>query len=116
MAPARSSKISLAILGFLLLTACMLVCGCVNGNNGDSVNGMGDAGDGMLDIAPSAVSQYRSKKRGYRIEFDEDIKEEIKHIADDLNSGAEVSVNKRICKICGMIRTDGGCGTEASDA
>ncbi len=70
----------------------------------------------MLDIAPSAVSQYRSKKRGYRIEFDEDIKEEIKHIADDLNSGAEVSVNKRICKICGMIRTDGGCGTEASDA
>lgn len=70
----------------------------------------------MLDIAPSAVSQYRSKKRGYRIEFDEDIKEEIKHIAEDLNSGAEVSVNKRICKICGMIRTDGGCGTEASDA
>lgn len=46
MAPARSSKISLAILGFLLLTACMLVCGCVNGNNGDSGNGMGDAGDG----------------------------------------------------------------------
>lgn len=70
----------------------------------------------MLDIAPSAVSQYRSKKRGYRIEFDDDIKEEIKHIADDLNSGAEVSVNKRICKICAMIRTDGGCGTEASDA
>ncbi|MBQ3718006.1 MAG: transcriptional regulator [Methanomicrobium sp.] len=66
----------------------------------------------MLDIAPSAVSQYRSKKRGYRIEFDDDIKEEIRHIADDLNSGAEVSVNKRICKICGMIRTDGGCGTE----
>ncbi|MBP5475657.1 MAG: hypothetical protein J6X83_05345 [Methanomicrobium sp.] len=46
MAPAISLKISLAILGFLLLTACMLVCGCVNGNNGDSVNGMGDAGDG----------------------------------------------------------------------
>ena len=70
----------------------------------------------MLDIAPSAVSQYRSKKRGYRIEFDEDIREEIKHIADDLNSGAEVSVNKRICRLCSMIRTDGGCGTEASDA
>ncbi|MBO4522715.1 MAG: transcriptional regulator [Methanomicrobium sp.] len=66
----------------------------------------------MLDIAPSAVSQYRSKKRGYRIEFDEDIKEEIKRIAEDLNSGAEVSVNKRICKICGMIRTDGGCGSD----
>lgn len=46
MVPARSSKISLAILGFLLLTACMLACGCVNGNNGDSVNGMGDAGEG----------------------------------------------------------------------
>ncbi|MBR6497995.1 MAG: transcriptional regulator [Methanomicrobium sp.] len=66
----------------------------------------------MLDIAPSAVSQYRSKKRGYRIEFDEDIKEEIKRIAEDLNSGAEVSVNKRICKICSMIRTDGGCGSD----
>jgi len=66
----------------------------------------------MLDIAPSAVSQYRSKKRGYRIEFDEDIKEEIKRIAEDLNSGAEVSVNKRICRICSMIRTDGGCGNE----
>ncbi len=46
MAPARSSKISLAILGFLLLTACMLVCGCVNGNNGDIGNGMDDAGEG----------------------------------------------------------------------
>ncbi len=67
----------------------------------------------MLDIAPSAVSQYRSKKRGYRIEFEDEIKEEIKHIADDLKSGAEADVNKRICGICSMIRTDGGCGRES---
>ena len=35
-----------------------------------------------LSVAPSAVSQYLSGKRGYRIVFDDDIKELIGRSAD----------------------------------
>ncbi len=31
----------------------------------------------MLEIAPSAVSQYLSGKRGYRIEFEDEVKKSI---------------------------------------
>ncbi|MDD4447952.1 MAG: helix-turn-helix domain-containing protein, partial [Methanothrix sp.] len=39
----------------------------------------------MLGITPPAVSQYVSKKRGYNIEFREDIRQSIGALADDLN-------------------------------
>ena len=58
MAPAKSSKISLAILGFLLLTACMLACGCVSGSNGDIANGgTGDIGDSSGSNTDNTVSE-----------------------------------------------------------
>ena len=57
MAPARSSKISLAILGFLLLTACMLACGCVSGSNGDIANG------GTGDIVDNSASNPASQSQ-----------------------------------------------------
>ncbi|MCK9567215.1 MAG: hypothetical protein M0Q43_14350, partial [Methanothrix sp.] len=38
----------------------------------------------LLGITPPAVSQYLSKKRGYNIEFGEDIKVSISQLANDL--------------------------------
>ena len=38
----------------------------------------------MLEIAPSAVSQYISGKRGYRIEFEDEVKQSIERLAQDL--------------------------------
>ena len=58
----------------------------------------------MLEIAPSAVSQYLSGKRGYRIEFENDVKKSIELLAQDLKD------NKRTCDICRQLRDgDDGC-------
>ena len=54
----------------------------------------------MLGIAPSAVSQYLSGKRGYRIEFENDVKRSIEQLAEDLKDKKEVNLVKRICVIC----------------
>ncbi|MGV8126760.1 MAG: transcriptional regulator [Methanothrix sp.] len=62
----------------------------------------------MLGITPPAVSQYLSKKRGYNIEFREDIRQAIGVLADDLIKedikGADLV--KRICSICRMLQDD----------
>ena len=62
----------------------------------------------MLGITPPAVSQYLSKKRGYNIEFREDIRQAIGVLADDLIKedikGADLV--KRICSICRMLQED----------
>jgi uncharacterized protein len=71
----------------------------------------------MLEIAPSAVSQYLSGKRGYRIEFRDDIKQSIAQLAQDLKDGKVENLVQRICSICHEMRdnddenssTD-GCG------
>ena len=54
----------------------------------------------MLEIAPSAVSQYLSGKRGYRIEFENDVKRSIEQLAEDLKDKKQVNLVKRICTIC----------------
>ncbi len=62
----------------------------------------------MLGITPPAVSQYVSKKRGYNIEFREDIRQSIGVIAEDLIEG-KVEGNAllpRICQICRMLQDD----------
>jgi uncharacterized protein len=70
----------------------------------------------MLEIAPSAVSQYISGKRGYRIEFENDVKRSIEHLAEDLQNKKELNLAQRICEICRQLRTgDEQCG-EPSDA
>ncbi|HVP94958.1 MAG TPA: helix-turn-helix domain-containing protein [Methanoregulaceae archaeon] len=61
----------------------------------------------MLGIAPSAVSQYLSGKRGYRIEFREDIKQSIGQLARDLKDEKVENLVQRICSICHEMR-DGG--------
>lgn len=58
----------------------------------------------LLETAPAAISQYLSGKRGYRIEFDDDIKAEIERAADELASGDDADVPARLCAICRSIR------------
>lgn len=62
----------------------------------------------MLGITPPAVSQYVSKKRGYNIEFREDIRQAIAVLADDLISGKVKGRDLvvRICAICRMLQDD----------
>ena len=62
----------------------------------------------MLGITPPAVSQYLSKKRGYNIEFREDIRQAIGVLADDLIQGNVKGADlvKRICFICRMLQDD----------
>ena len=60
----------------------------------------------MLGITPPAVSQYVSKKRGYNIEFREDIREAIGKLAEDLIQGEVDDLVKRICAICRMLQDD----------
>ncbi len=60
----------------------------------------------MLGITPPAVSQYVSKKRGYNIEFREDIRGAIGKLADDLIEKKVDDLVKRICEICRMLQDD----------
>jgi predicted transcriptional regulator len=65
----------------------------------------------MLEIAPSAVSQYLSGKRGYRIEFENDVKRSIEQLAEDLKEGKKVNLVQRTCDICKQLReSDDQCG------
>jgi len=70
----------------------------------------------MLEIAPSAVSQYLSGKRGYRIELGEDVKKSIELLALDLKDKKPVDLAKRICDICRQLRSGEDECTVLSDA
>ena len=68
----------------------------------------------MLEIAPSAVSQYLSGKRGYRIEFEDDVKRSIGLLAGDLKDGKQINLVKRTCDICRQLREgEDGCDAPA---
>jgi uncharacterized protein len=58
----------------------------------------------MLEIAPSAVSQYLSGKRGYRIEFENDVKQSIELLAKDLKDKKSINLVQRTCEICRQLR------------
>jgi predicted transcriptional regulator len=58
----------------------------------------------LLETAPAAISQYLSGKRGYRIEFDDDIKAELERAADEIANGTTADVPARLCAICSSIR------------
>jgi len=60
----------------------------------------------MLGITPPAVSQYVSKKRGYSIEFREDIRESIGRLAEDLMQKRVDNLTERICEICRSLQND----------
>ena len=58
----------------------------------------------LLGIAPSAVSQYISGKRGYRIEFQGETRELIEKLAQDLIENKVDDFVVRICQICVSAR------------
>lgn len=58
----------------------------------------------LLGIAPSAVSQYLSGKRGYRIEFEEPIAKRIGELAVDIKAGRVPDITAMLCAICHEIR------------
>jgi uncharacterized protein len=60
----------------------------------------------LLGITPPAVSQYVSKKRGYSIEFGEEVKLSISKLAEDLMDNRLDDPMDRICEICKMLRED----------
>lgn len=58
----------------------------------------------MLGMAQSAVSQYLSGKRGYRIEFSEDVRHAVAELAEDMKTGKVPDPRARICEICVLLR------------
>lgn len=71
----------------------------------------------LLEMAPSAVSQYITGKRGYRIIFEGEVKESIRGLAADLKDGKVEDLGKRICAICMLLREgEGQCGVQDADA
>ncbi len=67
----------------------------------------------VLGITPPAVSQYVSKKRGYSIQFREDVKDCIGKLADDLINKRAGNLVERICEICKELRgSNSYCGRE----
>ncbi|HVP24679.1 MAG TPA: transcriptional regulator [Methanomicrobiales archaeon] len=62
----------------------------------------------LLDTAPSAVSQYLSGKRGYRIVFEGPAQKLIEDLAREIKAGGVPDVTGRICSICRVIRDDQG--------
>jgi len=75
----------------------------------------------LLGIAPSAVSQYISGKRGYRVEFQGETKELIEKLAHDLIDNKADDFVVRMCEICVSARgieskcNTAGCRPEKSD-
>ena len=64
-----------------------------------------------LSVAPSAISQYLSGKRGYRIVFDDEIMDIIRELAKEIQTKhlTEEELEQRFCGICGVIRGTDGC-------
>lgn len=72
----------------------------------------------MLEIAPSAVSQYICGKRGYRIDFQDEVKRSIAQLAHDLINGKQINLMSRTCDICRQLREGegrGGCAGPVSE-
>jgi len=64
----------------------------------------------LLELAPSAVSQYISGKRGYRIVFEGNAEKLIGELAGEIREGRVTDVTARICAICQEIRgAEGVC-------
>lgn len=60
----------------------------------------------MLGITPPAVSQYVSKKRGYNIQFSDEVRAAIEKLADDLIANQVDNLIERICEICKSLRDE----------
>lgn len=64
----------------------------------------------VLDITPAAVSQYVSGKRGHEIEFNSEIKTDIRGKAKEISENQETQPTNLICSVCQKIKkTDAFC-------
>ncbi len=59
-----------------------------------------------LDMAPSAISQYRSKKRGYRIVLEGEAMKSVRRLAKDLFEDRVDDLAPRICAVCRELRAE----------
>ena len=64
----------------------------------------------LLDMTPSAISQYLTGKRGYRIVFEGEVKAALNRLARDLKAGQVDDLAARICEICAQIREEDQLG------
>jgi predicted transcriptional regulator len=60
----------------------------------------------ILGITPPAVSQYVSKKRGYNIEFGEEVRGKIARLAEELVDKKVDNLVERMCEICRAVREE----------
>jgi len=68
----------------------------------------------LLDMTPSAISQYLTGKRGYRIVFEDEVKESLNRLARDLKAGQVDDLAPRICEICAEIREEDEQGSSCT--
>ncbi len=70
-----------------------------------------------LSIAPSAVSQYLTGKRGYRVVFEEEIMDVIRGIAEDVKAEklTDEELESKFCEICGILRGVEGCSLPCTE-
>ncbi|MDD3858242.1 MAG: helix-turn-helix domain-containing protein [Methanoculleus sp.] len=68
----------------------------------------------LLDMTPSAISQYLTGKRGYRIVFEGEVKESLNRLARDLKAGEVDDLAARICEICAQIREEDDPGSSCA--
>lgn len=60
----------------------------------------------ILGITPAAVSQYMRGKRGYAVDFDEDILTELRGYAKKICRGEIQDIGPVLCDICKKVWTE----------
>ncbi|MBC7115179.1 MAG: transcriptional regulator [Archaeoglobi archaeon] len=61
-----------------------------------------------MGITQAAVSQYLKSKRGATVNLSEEIREEIKKLAERIKRGEEISLESEVCRLCRKIRNEIG--------
>lgn len=61
----------------------------------------------LLEITQPAVSQYISDKRGHEIDFEPEVEEYIKNMAQEMTTGElqPIDLIPKFCKVCKTIKT-----------
>ncbi|MDI3502895.1 MAG: uncharacterized protein PWR13_466 [Archaeoglobi archaeon] len=59
-----------------------------------------------MGITQAAVSQYLKSKRGATVNLSDEIKNEIKELAERIKRGERVSLESEVCRLCKKIRND----------
>ncbi len=57
----------------------------------------------ILGLTPAAVSQYMSGKRGYAVEFDQDILDELRIYAGKICRGEIQYIGPVLCHVCNKV-------------